>query len=320
MPISQIAVIAFDGISPFHLSAPCAVFMGQGRPSEFVLRVCSIDGAALQSSAGFQIVVDAGLELLDEADIIIMPSWRDVHEAAPERLIHALQTAQRRGAQIVGLCLGAFVLAQAGLLDGQAATTHWHWAAEFARQFPQITLQADVLYVDNGQIVTSAGTAASIDCCLHLLRQRVGSARANHVARMMVVAPHRQGGQAQFIEHAIADSQGELRLQSTLQWAQSQLATPLNLDQLAAHACMSRRTFSRKFRQSTGASFGEWLLRQRLQHAQTLLETTAQTMDGIASQAGFASAITMRQHFVKYLAISPSQYRKNFSALAKSAA
>lgn len=312
MQQTRIAVIAFNGISPFHLSAPCAVFQGHDRPTDYVLRVCGIETGIIQTSAGFGLQINHGLEEVLVADIIIVPSWRNVHETAPDALLSALQQAHARGAQIIGLCLGAFVLAQAGLLDGKTATTHWHWASEFARQFSSVVLTPDVLYVDCGQIITSAGTAAGIDCCLHILRQRMGSTIANNVARMMVVAPQREGGQAQFIERSIIDSQASIRLQQTLQWAQTHLNEPISLNQLAEHACMSRRTFSRKFRQATGTSFVNWMLLQRLQYAQTLLETTDHPMEVIAQHAGFNSVITMRQHFVKRLMVSPSLYRKNF--------
>src|SRR5262245_430214 len=202
---NTIAVVAFDGISPFHLSVPCLVFEDRsdvGVP-RFELLVCTAEPGALQTTAGFTIQVDLGLEAIRKASIVIVPSWHDALDPPPKALLQALQAAHRRGARIVGLCLGAFVLAEAGLLDGRPATTHWHVAAEFAQRFPKVLLQPDVLYVDDGDILTSAGTAAGIDCCLHLLRSQHGAEVANRVARRMVVAPHRQGGQAQYIEQPV---------------------------------------------------------------------------------------------------------------------
>jgi transcriptional regulator GlxA family with amidase domain len=210
----RIAVVAFDGISPFHLSVPCLVF-GEDRRElgvpRFALQVCAAETGPLRTSAGFSIAAGAGLAALRRCDMVIVPSWRDAAEVAPKELLAALRAAHRRGAQIVGLCLGAFVLAEAGLLEDRTATTHWHWAGEFAARFPHVRLDPEVLYVDEGDVVTSAGTAAGLDCCLHLLRQRCGAEAANRVARRLVVAPHRQGGQAQFIELALYGAQRQRR-------------------------------------------------------------------------------------------------------------
>ena len=196
-----VAVVAFDGISPFHLSVPCMVF-GEDRTEagepRFRVKVCAPGPGELRTNAGFALVVSHGLEAIRRAQIVVVPSWRDDCSAAPPELIRALQAAHRRGATVVGLCLGAFVLAEAGLLDGRPATTHWKLAPMFARQYPKVRLQPEVLYVDDGSVLTSAGTAAGIDCCLHLLRVRHGAETANRAARRMVVAPHRQGGQAQY--------------------------------------------------------------------------------------------------------------------------
>ncbi|WP_193394084.1 GlxA family transcriptional regulator, partial [Aquitalea pelogenes] len=194
-----IAVLAFQHISPFHLSVPCVVF-GDAHPDmpAFTLRVCVVDAGPIRTSAGFSIACDYGLEGLDGADIIILPSWQ-VGRPVPHALVQALQQASQAGVQIVGLCLGAYVLAEAGLLDGRNATTHWAYAEDFASRYPQVRLDPAVLYVEDGPLLTSAGTAAGLDCCLHLLRQRYGAELANGVARRLVVPPHRQGGQAQFI-------------------------------------------------------------------------------------------------------------------------
>ena len=273
----RVAVIAYDGMTPFHLSVPCLVF--SGRPgadarARFELTVCGAGPEApLATSAGFGIVPRHGLEALAGADIVVMPSWHDDCRPAPPRLLDALRAAHRRGACIVGLCLGAFPVAEAGLLDGRGATTHWLAAAELARRHPRVRVDPEVLYVDEGDVLTSAGVAAGLDCCLHLLRRLCGADAANHVARMLVVAPHRQGGQAQFIERPLPVSSSDGRLSAVLDWVTRHLAQEHAIDDLAQRAAMSRRNFTRHFRQATGTSFKQWLLAQRLAHARWMLET-----------------------------------------------
>lgn len=312
MPRS-IAIVAFDRISPFHLSAPCVVF-GDRHPDvpRFEFAVCAPHTGQLATTAGFSIVVDHGLEKLDTADIIIVPSWRDPAERAPEALLSALVAAHARGARIVGLCLGAYVLAQAGLLDGRAATTHWAYAEDFARRHPLVRLQADVLYLEDGLVLTSAGTAAAIDCCLYMLRQQLGSEIANTVARRLVVPPHRQGGQAQFIAQPLPTKATDDRLSGLLDWVRANLAQAHTLDSLAEHAMMSRRTFTRHFRQMTGTTVGAWLLGERLALAQRLLESTSHTVEAVSGLSGFGSAVSLRQHFHSAFGISPSAWRLAF--------
>ncbi len=315
MRANTVAVIAFDGISPFHLSVPCLVFgfdgIGGAVPT-FRLLVCAAERGALRTSAGFTIQAPHGLDRLAQAGTVIVPSWRDAAERPPQALLDALRAAHRRGARIVGLCLGSFVLAEAGLLDGRPATTHWHWAEEFAARYPQVRLDRNVLYVDDGDVLTSAGTAAGIDCCLHLLRRDHGAEIANAVARRMVVPPHRQGSQAQYIEQPVPDSAQGDRLSEVLQWAAASLHQPHKLDALAQRALMSRRTFTRRFRKLTGTTVGHWLLAQRLARAQRLLETTDETIDRIADAAGFGSAVSLRQHFSEAFNVSPSHHRREF--------
>lgn len=310
-----IAVAAFDRISPFHLSVPSLVFgedrRDDGIPNAQVL-VCAQQPGSLQTSAGFAIHAPHGLARFADADTVIVPSWRDPAEPAPVALIEALLAAHARGATVVGLCLGAFVLAQAGLLDGRSATTHWRWADQFARRFPKVRLDPDVLYVEDGNVLTSAGTAASLDCCLHLLRASIGAELANRVARRLVVAPHRQGGQAQFIEQPMPKPQRGDKLGMAMEWALRHLAGAPDIDQLAARAAMSRRTFTRRFRERTGMSLNAWLNVQRTAHAQRLLETTDMPVEQVASQAGFGSALSMRQHFAERFGTSPSSYRREF--------
>lgn len=312
--MSRLAVVAFDRISPFHLSVPCLVFenRGEGDLPPFDLRVCAAEPAPLRTRAGFDIATRHGLKSLDWADTVIVPSWRDGEERPPEALLKALRRAHERGAHIVGLCLGAYVLAEAGLLDGRRATTHWGWSEHFAARYPRVELQRDVLYVDDGRITTSAGTAAALDCCLHLLRRRHGAEIANRVARRLVVAPHRQGGQAQYIEQPLPASAQDDRLAAVLAWALAHLDQAHSLDALAQRALMSRRSFTRHFRDATGTTVGEWLAGQRLARAQRLLETSEHGLDAIAAHTGFGTAASLRQHFAARLGTSPSAYRRGF--------
>ncbi|MGQ7936579.1 helix-turn-helix domain-containing protein [Paraburkholderia sp. D1E] len=314
-PRHVVAVVAFDRISPFHLSVPCVVFgeerSGNGLP-DFDFRVCAAEAGVLTTTAGFSIAVTHGLEALADADTIIVPSWRDPNETPPAALLEALRAAHARGAQLVGLCLGAFVLAAAGILDDRPASTHWAWADDFARRYPCVRLDPDVLYVDDGNVVTSAGTAAGLDCCLHVLRKMCGAQAANYVARRLVVPPHRQGGQAQFIQQPVAPNVRGDRLSCLLDWVRGNLDAPHTLDTLAERALMSRRTFTRRFRLATGATVGAWLLAQRLARAQQLLESTDESVEAIAGIAGFGSTASLRQHFAEAFRTSPSAWRREF--------
>ncbi|QDF98096.1 AraC family transcriptional regulator [Azoarcus sp. DD4] len=308
-----IAVVAFDRISPFHLSVPCVVFGDPhpGTPS-FELRVCAAEAGPLATTAGFAVSTAHGLDALGDADTVIVPSWRDPAERPPQALLDRLRAAHERGAQVVGLCLGAYVLAESGLLDGRRATTHWAYAEDFAQRYPAVRLDADVLYVDDGNITTSAGTAAGIDCCLHMLRGRYGVESANRVARRLVMPPHRQGGQAQFIEQPLPGSARDSRLGELIDWVRANLALPHDLDSLAARALMSRRSFTRHFRQLTGGAVGEWLLRERLAFSQRLLESTDQPVERIALLAGFGSVVSLRHHFRAAFGVSPLAWRQAF--------
>lgn len=309
----SVSVLVFDRISPFHLSVPCVVF-GDRHPGlpAFDFRVCAMEPGALRTTAGFAVVTEHDLKALADAEIVIVPSWRDPAERPPAALIEALRLAHGRGATVVGLCLGAYVLAEAGLLDGRRATTHWAYAEDFARRHPAVDLDPEVLYVEDGGVVTSAGTAAGLDCCLHLLRQRFGAECANSIARRLVVPPHRQGGQAQFIERPVAATVRDSRLSGLLDWLRANLDQPHTLDALAERATMSRRSFSRHFRLLTGSTFGEWLLGERLALCQRLLESTAQPVERIAALAGFGSPVSLRHHFRATFGVSPNAWRQAF--------
>lgn len=315
MRANTVAIIAFDGISPFHLSVPCAIF-GEDRTSadmpKFKLMVCSAEQKKLQTSAGFSLETPYGLRDLSKAAIIIVPSWRNTAETPPKPLLDALRRAHKRGVLVVGLCLGSYVLAAAGLLDGRVATTHWYWANDLVTRYPNIRVNPNVLYVDEGNIITSAGTAAAIDCCLHILRRQHGAKVANYVARRMVVSPHRQGGQAQYIPQPVRDGSTLDHFAEVLDWTRKNLHKSHSLDTLAERALMTRRTFTRRFRQVMGLTVGAWLLGQRLGLAQQLLETTDSPIDWIAESAGFGSAVSLRQHFNQAFNTTPSNYRREF--------
>lgn len=310
-----IAVVAFDRINPFHLSVPCLVF-GEEQPSPELppceIRVCTPDAAPIITTAGFTVSTGHGLDEVAGASMVIVPSWPDPDLPAPPAIVDAIRTAHDSGARVVGLCLGAFVVADTGLLANRPAATHWKWADVFARRFPDVQLDRESLYVDDGDIVTSAGTTAAIDTCLHLLRRQHGAELANRVARRLVAPPHREGGQAQFIEHPLPATGSEHPLTSTLHWAIAHLDEDLSVDRLAARANMSRRTFTRRFRETVGTGVAAWVATQRIAMAQRLLETGDHPIDRIADLCGFGSAVTMREQFWRALATTPSAYRRTF--------
>lgn len=310
-----IAVIAFEGISPFHLSVPCIVFGDEllklGAP-RYRLLVCGEKAGRVSTMSGFHIEVEHDFSCLAAADTVIVPAWRDPAEQPPEALLTALQAAHARGARLVGLCLGTFVLAEAGLLSGRPASTHWAWADEFERNYPQVALDQNALYVDDGDILTSAGTAAAIDCCLHIVRRDHGAEIANRIARRLVMAPHRQGDQAQYIEKPLPAASGQAQLGATISWAIEHIDEALSLEKLAERAGMSLRSFTRHFRKQTGTTFTQWLLNHRLAAAQRLLETGNCSIDRVAELAGFGSTVSLRQHFTREFSISPASYRRQF--------
>jgi AraC family transcriptional activator FtrA len=315
-----IAAIAFDGIRPFHLSVPCLVF-GEDRTPEglpaFEFRVCAPQAnTVMHTESGLGLVAPFDLSGLAGASIVIMPSWPSKETPVPATLVAALQAARRSGALLVGLCLGAFPLAAAGLLDGRSATTHWLATDYLARTYPAVTVRPDNLYVDEGDVITSAGVAASLDCCVHIVRRRYGADAAQRLARRIVLSPHRQGGQAQFVERAVVDAAEPDPLSRALDAVLLDLAAPHELDAVSAAAHMSRRTFTRKFHKRTGESFARWLSAQRLLRAQEMLETTTHSIDEIAARVGFGTATAMRQHFAAALTTSPAKYRREFARTA----
>jgi AraC family transcriptional regulator, transcriptional activator FtrA len=310
-----VALVIFDRIAPFEMAVPCEVFgidrSETGAPY-YRLLVCAAEEGTLHTQAGFTVEAPYGISDLGEADTVVVPAWRDVDEIPPGELLESLRRAYRRGARIASLCTGAFVLAHAGLLDGRRATTHWMYAEELAKRFPAVEVDPAVLYVEDGRAFTSAGTAAAIDLCLHLVRLDYGAEVANVFARRMVVPPHRDGGQAQFVETPVAPGSGEAPLGETLQWVSANLDKPLTVAHMAQHARMSERTFARRFGEVTGTTPLRWLLNQRIILAQHRLETTDAPVDLIAEDSGFGTGATFRLHFKRTVGVSPIHYRKTF--------
>lgn len=313
--MQSVAVVAFDGISPFHLSVPTLVFGGIGVESAGSLatvRVCTERPGRLATAAGYPIVVDDGLDALTRADTVVMPSWLRDREPPPS-LLEALRDAHANGARIVGLCLGSVVVAATGLVDGREIATHWSAARAVAERYPDVVVRHDILWSDLGDVITSAGVAAALDCCLHIVRKDHGAAVATELARAFVLAPHRSGSQAQFIPLPVPEEHGTDPIEQAMVWARSRLGEPVDLDGWADAVHLSRRTFTRRFRERTGSSPQQWLLQQRIDCARVLLETTGHTMDRVAEQAGLGTAVSMRRHFRRALGTSPAAHRAAFT-------
>lgn len=302
-----LAVLALPGLIPFDLTIPCEIF---GRVPGYDVRVCGPKRRA--RAAHFDIVVPHGLDALAAADTIIVPGITDVQMPAPPAVLNALRRAAARGARIASICSGAFVLAEAGLLDGRRATTHWLAAPLLAQRFPAITVDPDVLFVDEGRILTSAGAAAGMDLCLHMLRGDRGAAVAAEAARLAVMPPQREGGQAQFIRHDPPAQPSTL--DPLLDWLRRNLQRPLTLGQIADRAGISVRTLTRRFRDQAGTTPLQWLLAARVRRAQHLLETTGLRIEQVATRCGFESAATFRDRFGRVAGTSPSAYRRGFNA------
>jgi transcriptional regulator GlxA family with amidase domain len=310
-----VAAVVLNGVAPFELAVACEVF---GIDRSYLVApwyrfvVCAAEPPPIRTSVGFTIDTPHGLEGLRQADLIVVPPGQGEHETPPPALLEELRRAHDRGARILSVCTGAFILAAAGLLDGRPATTHWAHAAELARRYPKIKLDPGVLYVDDGDILTSAGTAAGIDLCLHIVRQDHGAEVANGVARRMVVPPHRDGGQAQFVDQPVPNFPDCDPLTETLVWVEQHLDKPVSVKDLAARSAMSPRTFARRFRATTGTTPHQWLVQQRVLLAQRLLETTDLTVDLIASRCGLGTATNLRQHFQRMFRTTPNAYRRTF--------
>jgi len=308
-----VAALAYDGLCTFEFGIVVELF-GLPRPtmkSWYDFKVCALEPGPLRAIGGLTVTPAQGIEQLHRADMIVIPGWRDHRETPPVRLIDALRRAHRRGARLVSICSGVFVIAATGLLNGKRATTHWRYTGELARRYPEIHIQPDVLYVDEGDILTSAGSAAGIDLGLHIIRRDFGTLVANQVARRLIMPPHRDGGQAQFIERPVAD-EGSPWLSRLLEWVERHLAEDLTIDSLARQVCVSKRTLTRRFIDTTGTSPADWVAGLRIARAKELLETTALSVEEVAEKCGFGSSFTLRHHFRKRMQTSPLAYRAGF--------
>ena len=313
--LRNVAAAVGNGIAVFELGVVCEVFgldrTRDGLPA-FEFSLCAIEPPPLKTSAGFLIDTRFGVSRLDKADLIVIPAWNPIDKPVPQSLQRALRSAVARGARVMSVCSGAFALAASGLLDGRRATTHWRHAGHLAEMYPAIRVELDVLYVDDDPILTSAGTAAGIDLCLHLVRKEFGSGVANAIARRMVVPPHRDGGQAQYVERPVPNSGDQAPLAPLLQWAQEHLAEDLTVDWLARRMHMAARSFARHFQASVGTTPYKWLLDQRISTAQDLLERSRLSVEEIAGRCGFKTAAAFRVQFGRRVGVSPSRYRQQF--------
>jgi len=311
----EIAVHAFDGMTMFHLATPLLVF---GEVSRLGLapgwrtRVWTQDGRGIRTAEGLRVEDVAGPEVVAGADILVLPSWPTDLRPAGDDLVRLIDRAHERGSTVIGLCLGAFPVADSELLDGRTAVTHWAVAPLLQQRRTAVRVDASALYLDHGDVLTSAGTASALDACLHVVRTRLGSAAANTLARHLVVAPHRDGGQAQFVQRPVPDPGGVGQLGATMEWALANLDRDLSVDQLAGHARMSGRNFTRRFAEAVGTTPARWILTQRLEEVRRLLETTTWSIERIARACGFGSAVTLRQNFTSAYATTPTSYRRRF--------
>ncbi|MGV9599236.1 GlxA family transcriptional regulator [Streptosporangium sandarakinum] len=317
----RVAILALEGVYPFELSIPQRIFSlaaaADGEPFYEVL-TCGVN-RTVRTNADFSITVEHGIDVIGTADTVVIAPFTGPGEDASDWLPAPVAEALARlrpGARLVSICTAAFVLAAAGLLDDRPATTHWNEADRFRRMFPQVRLEADVLFTDDGDVLTSAGVASGIDLCLHLVRRDHGAEVANRVARRCVVPPWREGGQAQYVERPVPAMTGS-STSATRAWALEHLHRPIPLQEMAAHARMSVRTFTRRFRDEVGMTPGQWLAQQRVELARRLLETTDLTVDRIAVEAGFGTGASLRQHLAAALGVSPMAYRQTFRLTAR---
>lgn len=311
-----VAVLAYDGLCTFEFGIAMEIF-GLSRP-EFDFpwyshRIVAVDACPMRASGGMQVITDFGLESLKDAQTIIIPGWRNRDENPPQALLDALCAAYQRGARLLSICSGVFVLAATGLLDGRRATTHWKYTNELAVRYPNIEVDPNVLYVDNDQLITSAGSAAGIDACLHLVSRDFGMHVANTVARRLVMAPQRSGGQTQFIPAPVARKPRD-DLALVLEWVLRHLDSHISVNQMADKALMSERTFLRRFREATGVAPKTWLLQARINLARDLLESSPLSNEKIAESCGFASVESFRVAFRKTVGLAPMSYRKKFGS------
>ncbi|UJP40249.1 GlxA family transcriptional regulator [Cellulomonas palmilytica] len=308
----DVAVLALPQALPMEVGIPFQVLTSR-TAEHYRVTLCGRRPGPVPTTGGFPVVAQAGLDAVVAADVVIVPAYENVPGQPTDDVLDALRTAHARGARVMSICVGAFALAAAGLLDGRRATTHWAYADRLAAQYPLVRVDPDVLFVDEGDVLTSAGVASGIDACLHLIRTDLGAAVANHVARAIVAAPHRDGGQAQFIARDTAP-QAASALAATRAWALEHLHEPLTVADLARHARMSARTLARAFDAETGLPPLRWLTAARVDRARDLLERTTWSTDRIAHECGLGTAANMRLHFHRTIGVSPSDYRRTFTS------
>ncbi|MFD8422597.1 helix-turn-helix domain-containing protein [Streptomyces sp. NPDC059668] len=312
-----VAVLLFSGGPIFESSIPLSVFgidrQDAGVP-RYRLLVCAGEDGPLRTTGGLELTAPHGLEAISRAGTVVVPAWRSITSPPPEEALDALRRAHEEGARIVGLCTGAFVLAAAGLLDGRPATTHWMYAPTLAKRYPSVHVDPRELFVDDGDVLTSAGTAAGIDLCLHIVRTDHGNEAAGALARRLVVPPRRSGGQERYLDRSLPEEIGADPLAEVVAWALEHLHEQFDVETLAARAYMSRRTFDRRFRSLTGSAPLQWLITQRVLQAQRLLETSDYSVDEVAGRCGFRSPVALRGHFRRQLGSSPAAYRAAYRA------
>ena len=313
---STVVALVYDGLCTFEFGCTYEVF-GLSRPELdrpwYRFEVCAAESGPLRAAGGLAVAAPYDLDLIDQADTLVVPGWSSPDHQPSRPLLEALARVPERGGRLVSICSGVFVLAAAGVLDGRRATTHWRYAEKLARRYPRIRVDPDVLYVDEGPVLTSAGSAAGLDLCLHIVRRDHGAAVANNVARRLVLAPHRDGGQQQFVDRPVASRAQGGNLAVLLDWLSAHIDEELSIGDIARQAGMSRRTFQRRFREATGTAPGDWLIRQRVTRARHLAETTDLSVDQIATRSGFGTAETLRHHFRRHVGITPSSFRRTFN-------
>lgn len=310
----RVVALAYDRLCTFEFGIAVEIF-GLPRPELgpgwYRFGVCALEKGPLSATGGLMVQPRAGLGAMRQAGTIVIPGWRDPDERPPDVLLAAVRAAYARGARLLSICSGVFVLAAAGLLDGRRATTHWRYVERLAERYPRVRVEPDVLFVDEGRILTSAGSAAGIDLCLHVVRRDYGAEAAATVARRLIMPPQREGGQSQYIPSAVR-SDGRGGLAPVLAWAERRLHDPLTVAALARRAAMSPRTFARRFRDETGTTPHHWLTHQRLMAAQRRLETTSESIEVVAERVGLRTADTLRLHFRRALKTTPTAYRRRF--------
>lgn len=320
LPNPLVAAVAYDGLCTFELGVAVEVF-GLPRPEMgenwYQFEVAGIDAGEMRAIGGMRVVVDGGVETIERAGTIIIPGWRGVDARVPASLVKAIRESHANGARVLSICSGVFVLAEAGLLAGRRATTHWQYTDILSQRYPDIVVEPDVLYVDEGDVMTSAGSAAGIDLCLHLIRRDHGMEVANMVARRLVVPPHRDGGQAQFVERAVPSLHESSRLGPLLDHIREKISDDFSTASMARLAGMSSRTFLRRFEAATGTTPAKWLLAERLEKARYLLESSTMTIEEVAISSGFGSSATLRHHFHRHLSTTPRTYRKMLQSSLK---